>query len=141
MSLKTVIAALRKIKKGETVSYGATWKALRDSVIATVAIGYGDGYPRSLSNQGWMLYRGQRVPIVGRVCMDYCMLDLTDYEKFQPHVGEQVTVWGYSGEDTTPELLSAEDLAKQVNTISYELVTGVSARIPRIYLQGQSHVA
>jgi alanine racemase len=127
MTLKTIIAQLKKIKKGESVSYGGTWKALRDSLIATVAIGYGDGYPRNLSNNSWMLYRGQRVPLVGRVCMDYCMLDLTEFEKFHPHIGEEIIVWGDGA-------ISAEDLAKQMNTISYELITKVSARVERVYV-------
>jgi len=130
MTLKTVIAQLRKIKKGETVSYGGTWKALRDSLIATVAVGYGDGYPRNLSNQSWMLYKNQRVPLVGRVCMDYCMLDLTEYQNQHPHVGEEIVVWGPT--------LGADELAQKMSTISYELITKVSARVPRTYIQSAS---
>lgn len=139
MSLKASIASLKKIKKGESVSYNGTWKSLRESLIAVVTIGYGDGYQRGLSNQAWMLYQGQRCPVIGQICMDYCMLDLTDLRHLNPKVGDHVTVWGY-GEAGESELLSAEDLARQVNTISYELLTDVSLRIPRIYLNGGTSV-
>ncbi len=131
MSLHSVLARVRKIKKGDVVSYGATWKAQRDSTIATVALGYGDGFPRNLSNNSWMLFRGERVPVIGRICMDYLMVDLTDVRADKPiQSGEQITAWGYQG----ATLLSAEDLAKKMNSISYELVTGLTSRVPRVYV-------
>lgn len=131
MTLQSAIARIRHIKKGDVVSYGATWVAPRDSMIATVCIGYGDGYPRNLSNNSVMLFRGKRVPVIGRVCMDYLMVDLTDFKNDKPiQLGELITAWGYQGEI----LLSAEELARNMNTISYELVTGLTSRVPRVYV-------
>lgn len=131
MSVHSAIVQTRTVKKGDPVSYGATWKAQRDSLIGTVCIGYGDGYPRHLSNHASLLFRGQRVPLVGRVCMDYLMVDLTDFKNEPPiQIGEQITLWGYQGK----HLISAEDLATSINTISYELVTGLTARVPRYYV-------
>ncbi len=131
MSLRSAIVQVRSILKGDHVSYGATWKAQRESIVATLCIGYGDGYPRNLSNNSSVLFRQTRVPIIGRVCMDYLVIDLTDF-KNEPEIkmGEQVTMWGYQN-DT---LLSAEELARNMNTISYELITRVSPRVPRVYI-------
>jgi alanine racemase len=131
MNLHTAIIQTRMIKKGDTVSYGGIWKAQRDSLIGTLCIGYGDGYPRNFSNNASMLFRGQRVPVIGRVCMDYVMIDLTDFKNESPiQIGERVTVWGYQGKN----ILSAEELAQNMNTISYELITRVGPRVPRIYV-------
>lgn len=131
MTLNSAVVQLRTVKKGDVVSYGATWKAQKDSTIGTVCIGYGDGYPRNLSNNSSMIFRGQRVPVVGRVCMDYLMVDLSDFKNEAPlQIGETITVWGYQGK----HLLSAEELAKNMNTISYELVTGLTSRVPRVYV-------
>lgn len=131
MSLHTTIIQTRTIKKGGTVSYGGIWKAQRDSLIATLCIGYGDGYPRNFSNNASMLFRGRRVPVIGRVCMDYVMIDLTDFKNESPiQIGERVTVWGYQGK----HILSAEELAQNMKTISYELITRVGPRVPRVYV-------
>lgn len=131
MSVHTSIVQTRNVSKGETVSYGGTWKAQRDSLIATLCIGYGDGYPRHFSNNSSMLFRGERVPVIGRVCMDYTIIDLTEFKnKPEVKMGEQVTVWGYQDN----KKISAEEIAQNINTISYELVTRLGPRVPRIYV-------
>lgn len=127
MTLRTHIIHLKEVPAGYPVSYGSTWKSTRPSVIATVAIGYADGYHRSLSNKGEMLYRGKRVPIAGRVCMDLTMLDVTDVPGAS--VGDEVTVWGC--EEVC--CLSADEVALRAGTIGYEMTACLTARVPRIY--------
>lgn len=127
MTLKTRIIHLKEVPAGYPVSYGSTWQSSRPSRIATVAIGYADGYHRSLSNKGYMLLRGKRVPIAGRVCMDLVMLDVTDVP--EAAVGDTVTVWGYDGQ----QLLSADEVAGYAGTIGYELTACLTSRVPRIY--------
>ncbi len=132
MSLKSRIEHLQRLKKGEVVSYGGTWRAERDSIIGIVPVGYADGYPRSASNKSQMLVRGRRVGVAGIVCMDYTMLDLTDLHEDRPIViGEEVVIFGRQGK----EVYSADELAQAAGTISYEIFTRVSGRVPRIYLQ------
>ncbi len=118
------VTALREVKAGATVSYGATWRAPRDAVIAVVACGYADGYLRALSNRGEVLMGQTRFPVVGRVTMDQILVDVTD----APHdvcIGAQVTLWGAG--------LPVEEVAMRADTISYELLCAVSARVPRVY--------
>ncbi len=128
LSLVTRIAYLKKVKAGTSISYGRTFVTKRDSLIATLPVGYADGYSRSLSNKGEVLIRGRRVPIVGRVCMDMCMVDVTDI----PGVSE--------GDDTVligsqdDERITAEEIAAKTGTIPYEVLCGISGRVPRIYL-------
>jgi len=124
MALRARIVHVRSVQAGTSVSYGATWRADRDSRIATIPVGYADGYPRSLSNRGQVLVRGQRCPVVGRVTMDITLVDITDAGE-GIDVGETVTVWG-SG-------LPAEEVASWAGTIPYEIFTGVAARVPRVY--------
>jgi alanine racemase len=124
MTLKSHVAMIRKVKEGETVSYGARWKASRDSVIAVVPLGYADGYPRLLSNSASMLIRNMRAPVRGSVCMDYTMIDVTDVPN--PTVGEVIEVFGSK--------VSVNELAQQSQTISYEILTGISSRVPRVYV-------
>lgn len=119
---------IRTVEKGETVSYSGRWTAHRRSVIGVLPIGYGDGYMRSLSNKGAVLCRGQRVPVVGSVCMDYIMVDLTDIAgegSLQP--GESVVVLGRQGNQE----VSAADIAEWADTIAYEVVTNISRRVAR----------
>ncbi|MBU3714149.1 MAG: alanine racemase [Ferruginibacter sp.] len=124
-TLKTTIAQIKKIKKGETVGYGRKGKVNRDSVIATVRIGYADGYPRILGNgTGKMLIHDQAVPVIGNVCMDMTMLDITDIEAI---VGDEVIVFGKN--------LSVKTIAEWANTIPYEILTGISQRVKRIYYE------
>jgi alanine racemase len=130
MSFKSRVTETRDIQKGRTLSYGATWTASRDSKIALIPLGYADGYPRALSNIGEVLLRGKRCRVVGRVTMDQILVDVTE---LSPNVqtGEIVTVWG---RDETGVLLSIEEVAAKAGTISYELLCGVAARVPRTYL-------
>lgn len=131
MSLKSEIIGLHHLKKGERVSYGGTWCAPRSSTIGVLALGYADGYQRHLSNKGWALFRGRRVPIIGTVCMDYTMIDLSDVLELEDKAyREQVLLFG---EDDTG-FLPVEEVAGWINTIPYEIFTGISERVPRRYI-------
>ena len=123
MTVKSRIAAVRELPAGTCVSYGRTAVLKRDSKLAVVPIGYGDGYPRRLSNQMVMEIHGARCPIVGRVCMDMCMVDVTDLPDVKP--GDIALVYG-------PEL--TEKAADLTGTIVYELLCDLNPRVPRIYL-------
>jgi len=127
----TRVARLKAVGKGEGVGYGMTWKAERDSTIATLPVGYADGYDRLLSNNGSVLIRGRRVPVIGRVSMDLVTIDLTGHDEVQ--AGDEVTLLGRDGEDE----ISAEELARLTKTISYEIFCNISSRVPRIYLDGR----
>jgi alanine racemase len=125
-TLRSTIAQLRKVKEGETISYGREGVAVRDSLIATVRLGYADGYPRSLSNgKGKMLVKGYPAPIIGIVCMDMTMIDVTDIPGIQE--GDEVIVFGKE--------LSVQQVAHWAETIPYEILTGVSQRVKRVYYQ------
>ncbi|HEX7672917.1 MAG TPA: alanine racemase [Bdellovibrio sp.] len=138
MSLKSVVNTFRHLKPGEKVSYGGTWKAQRDSVIAIVPIGYADGYHRILSNQAYALFNGARVPVVGSVCMDYLMLDVTDAVKGQDLAqlqDKQVILFGY---DSHGNFLSPEELAGKAKSITWEMLTSVGERVPRVYVGSEA---
>ncbi|EES73609.1 alanine racemase [Paenibacillus sp. oral taxon 786 str. D14] len=130
MQLKTKIASLRRIKPGQTVGYGRTYRAAEERLIATVPIGYADGLSRTLSNRGFALVRGHRVPIIGRVCMDQTMLDVTDVESVQ--AGEEVILFGGTGEAAS---ISIDEVADWIGTINYEVVCQLGVRVPRVYPQ------
>lgn len=125
MELKTRIASVKFLPKGTDISYGRTCTLTRDSRVAVVPVGYGDGLFRLLSNRQEMLLRGQRVPQIGRVCMDMCMLDVTDVP--DAAVGDVVTVFG----DGIP----LQEKADTLGTITYELVCDIAPRVPRVYLE------
>ena len=127
MTLKTSVAYVKELKKGATISYGRTFTAEKDMKIATVPIGYADGYIRANAADGYMLINGQKAKIVGRICMDQTMLDVTDLDYVEQ--GDEVIVFGkgVSGEPT------ADLLAKNTGTINYEVVCLVGKRVPRIY--------
>ena len=127
MELKTVISQKKKIPAGATVSYGRTFTASQGTVVATVPIGYADGYPRHFSGKAQMLVRGKRAPIIGRVCMDQLMLDVTEIPGVEE--GDVVTVFGRDGEAFLP----VDELAALNDTIHYEMVCLVGKRVPRIY--------
>lgn len=127
MTLKSKIAQLKTIRSGESVGYGRTHVADRDTVVATIPIGYHDGLPRALSNKGHFLVNRHRAPIIGRVSMDWTTIDVTDVPGAS--VGDDVTIIGESGD----ELIRAEDLAGIAETISYEITCGISQRVPRRY--------
>lgn len=127
LSWKSVIAMVKTVKAGEGISYGRTVILDRDTRVATVPTGYADGYSRALSGKGYVLVNGHRAPILGRVCMDMMMLDVTDVPHVQ--VGDAVTLIGRDGE----HCITADDLAALCDTIGYELVCGISKRVPRVY--------
>ena len=129
MELKTVISQKKEIPAGATVSYGRTFTASQGTVVATVPIGYADGYPRHFSGKAQMLVRGKRAPIIGRVCMDQLMLDVTEIPGVEE--GDVVTVFGRDGEAFLP----VDELAALNDTIHYEMVCLVGKRVPRIYLK------
>ncbi len=124
----TELVRVHVVQPGESVSYSARWIATRRSHIGVLPIGYGDGYSRALSNRGQVLFRGRRVPVVGSVCMDYSLVDLTDaLNDGLPQTGEKVVVLGEQGS----QRLLADEIAEQAGTIAYEVVTAISARVPR----------
>lgn len=127
MQVRTRVIALRKVPTGTAISYGRTFTTKRESLIATLTIGYADGYPRLLSNRGTVIARGRRVPVVGRVCMDMTMIDATEIPSLA--VGDWVTVIGAEGD----EAVWADELARLAGTIPYEILCGIGDRIPRIY--------
>jgi len=127
LSWKTRILQLKKVPARTSISYGQTFVTERESVIATLPIGYADGYPRLLSNCGAALVRGQRAPIAGRVCMDLTMLDVTDIRNVRS--GDEVVLLGGQGAAE----ISADEIAAWANTISYEILTSIGARVPRIH--------
>lgn len=127
MSIRSKIAQLKTIRSGESVGYGRTFTATRDTQIATVPIGYHDGLPRALSNIGQFTVRGQRAPIVGRVSMDWTTVDVSEIGDVA--VGDDVTIIGKDGE----QVIRAEDIARRTNTISYEITCGISPRVIRKY--------
>jgi alanine racemase len=128
LSWKTGIMQLKKVPSGTSISYGQTFVTKRESLIATLPVGYADGYQRLLSNCGQVLVRGKRAPIAGRVCMDLTMIDVTDIANVQP--GDEVVLLGGQGGGE----ISADEMAGWANTISYEIFTSISARVPRIYI-------
>jgi len=127
LSLRTTIAQLRRIPRGGTVSYNGTFVATRPTRIAVLPIGYADGYSRRLSHRGSVLIQGRRAPIVGLVCMDMIMVDVTDLAPVQ--VGEIVTLIGQQG----GESIWADEVADWIGTISYEVLCGIGSRVPRLY--------
>jgi alanine racemase len=127
LSWKTRILQLKQVPVGSSISYGQTFITQRESLIATLPMGYADGYPRLLSNRGEVLVSGKRAPVAGRVCMDLTMIDVTDIEKIQP--GDEVVLLGRQGDAE----ISADEMAAWANTISYEILTSISSRVPRIH--------
>lgn len=116
------------LEKGESVGYSARWVAPRKSVVGVIPVGYGDGYLRALGGKGEMLFRQTRVPVVGTVCMDYIILDLTDaVQEGLPQPGEDVVLIGQQGREN----ISAAWLAERAGTIDYEIVTAIGQRVPR----------
>ena len=130
MSLTSEVGFIKNVHAGESLGYGRTFIAQRDSLIATVPIGYADGYPRILSNKGEMIVCGQTVPVVGRVSMDWTILDVTDIPNVE--VGTKVTIIGRDDGGW----ISAADIAWDTDTISYEITCGFGRRVPRVFKQG-----
>lgn len=129
MEIKSHIVHVKEIAPGTEVSYGGIYTAASARKIATVPVGYADGYPRSLSNKGCVLVAGKRAPICGRVCMDQMMVDVTEIPEAVP--GMEVTILGKDGE----EFLSVDELAELSGRFNYEFVCDLSQRVPRIYMR------
>ena len=123
MTLKSVVSMVKTISAGETVSYGRTFTADRDLKIATVTAGYADGYPRLLSNTGEVLIHSKRAKILGKVCMDQMMLDVSDIENVKS--GDEVILFGKG--------LPVEEVAEKAQTVNYEIICGITGRVPRIF--------
>lgn len=126
MELRSVISHIKTVHKGDTVSYGRTYTADGDRVIATVPCGYADGYPRLLSGRNEVIIRGRRARGTGRICMDQMMIDVTDIP--DAAVGDEVILFGRNS-------ITADDLAAACGTIGYEIVCGISGRVPRVYVR------
>ncbi len=131
MSLHSRIILLKKVPKGEKLGYGCTFETQRDSMIATIPIGYDDGYSRALSNRGRVIVRGKFVPVVGRVSMDLTLIDVTDVP--EASLNDHVTLIGRDGDLS----ITAEDIAETIGTISYEVTCGISGRVPRKYVSSK----
>ncbi|MBN2394981.1 MAG: alanine racemase, partial [Candidatus Atribacteria bacterium] len=116
LSFKTNISFIKKVKKGSYIGYGRTYKTKKQTLVGTLPVGYADGYPRLLSNQGIVLVRGKSVPVIGRVCMDQTMIDITDIEGVS--IGDEVTLWGEQSENT----MRIESIAEMLHTIVDEVV-------------------
>jgi len=127
MSVYSRIMLLKRVDEGEKLGYECTYETTRESLIATLPIGYDDGYPRALSNRGQVIVRGKFAPVVGRVSMDLTLIDVTDVADVS--LDDQVTLLGKKGELA----ITAEDVAELAATISYEIACGISGRVPRIY--------
>jgi alanine racemase len=132
MSLRSRIMLLKLVGKGEKLGYGCTFETTRESRIATVPIGYDDGYRRALSNRGRVIVGGSFAPVVGRVSMDLTLIDVTDVPGVS--LNDQVTLLGSDGALS----ITAEDLAEAAGTISYEITCGISPRVPRTYLENRN---
>ena len=129
LSLKSHVVYVKTVPAGTQISYGGTYVAEAERVIATIPVGYGDGYPRGLSNTGYVLIHGKKAPIVGRVCMDQFMVDVTDIQNVL--VGDEVTLIGSDGQ----EKITVEELGELSGRFNYELVCDLGPRIPRVYLK------
>lgn len=130
MTVRTTVAQLREIPAGTSISYGRTYTAERDMRVAVLPIGYADGLLRDLSGKVSFRIRGKMARSVGRICMDMCMVDVSEIPEIR--VGDEAALFGY---DTDGTLLPCERIAQQAGTISYEILCGISKRIPRIYMQ------
>jgi alanine racemase len=124
MTMKSGIMFIKRVKKGTGLSYGLTYTTERDSFIATIPVGYADGYPRALSNKAKVIINGKTYPVVGRICMDQCLIELGD--DIYP-IGQEVTLFG-------THTITAQDVADWCDTIPYEITCNMSRRVPRMYL-------
>lgn len=129
LSLKSRLVYVKEIDAGTPVSYGGTFVSKERMRIGTVPVGYGDGYPRSLSNKGSVLIRGKRAPILGRICMDQFMVDISDIP--EAHEGEEITLIGTDGADE----ITMEEIGELSGRFNYELACGLGKRIPRVYVK------
>jgi len=124
MTFKTKISEVKVVPSGTPISYGRTFITKKKTRVATLPVGYADGYSRMLSNKGEALIKGRRVPVIGTICMDMCMIDVSNVENAQP--GDEVTLFG--------EGLPVDEIAAKIGTINYEVVCAVGKRVPRLYI-------
>jgi alanine racemase len=129
MALKSRIIHLKNVPAGFNVSYGITYQTQQPTTIATVPVGYADGFNRLLSSRGHMLVHGKKVPIIGRVCMDLTMLDVGALGNV--NLEDEVVIFGQQDNES----ITADELASRLNTINYEIVSTITARVPRIYIR------
>jgi alanine racemase len=129
MSFKSRVVNVKQMRRGKSVSYGRTYKFDHDAKVAAVAAGYGHGISRLMSSNGYLLVRGVRAPIVGRVTMDVTMIDVTNIP--QASVGDEVIIFGKQGN----EQISVYEVAERSGTISYEITCGIGKRVPRVYIE------
>ncbi len=132
MTWKSVVSQVKKVHPGETLGYGRTFKIEKESVIATVTTGYADGLNRLLSNHGHVMIRGRKAPIVGRICMDQTLVDVSDIPGVK--MGERVVLIGRSGDLT----YTADDMASELDTIGYEILCNITKRVQRFYVNTNS---
>ena len=132
MSLRARIAHVKTLEKGVAISYGCTFVTEKTTRVATVCAGYADGVPRIISNKAYVLVHGHRAPIIGRICMDQFMIDVTDIPEVS--VDDFATVFGTDNGET----IYADDVAALAGTIGYELVCGITARVPRVYIKNDN---
>ncbi len=136
MELVAHVSMVKTVKKGTGIGYSGTYVCDRDMRVATIPIGYGDGYPRGLSNKGRVLIKGKSCPILGRICMDQCMADVTDVPDV--HVYDKVTLMGQDGNES----ITAEEIGETVgNSFHYEVVCDISKRVPRVYFRDGKQIA
>ena len=129
LEFRTRISHLKTLPAGREISYGGTFVTTEDTVVATLPVGYADGYRRSLSNNFHVLIHGRKAPILGRVCMDQMMVDVTGIPDVQ--LGDQVTLIGTDGDASIP----IEEIAAAAGSFNYEFACGISRRVPRIYIR------
>jgi alanine racemase len=134
LTWKSRIARIRRMPAGKTISYGRSFKTTRETIVGVIPVGYGHGYPYQPVSRGYMLVGGRRVPIVGKVTMDMTMVDLTDLPE-EPALGEEVVLIGRQKGTEGESSISIHDLADWGNTIGYDIVCGLSKRVPRTYFR------
>ncbi len=127
MSFKAKIAYIKEVEEGTFISYGRTYRTKGKERIATIPLGYADGYPRNLSGKSEVLIGGRRVPVVGNICMDQMMVRLP--KDLKANIGDEVVIFGRQGE----EIITVDEIAQKLNVINYEVVCSVSKRVPRLY--------
>ena len=131
----TKVVYVKTLPAGRQISYGGCYTATRETKVATLPVGYADGYRRGLTDKGHVLIRGSKAPIIGRICMDQMMVDVTDIPDVQ--IGDHAVLIGRSG----GEQITADDLAQLTGTLNYEIICGISRRTPRVYLRGGKPVS
>ena len=129
MQFRTRVTNVKKVAKGSPISYGGTFVTDKEMTVATIPVGYADGFPRTLGENAKVIVKGKIVPVLGRICMDQCMIDVTSVNNI--NVSDEVTIFGKQGDSSIP----VESVAEFSNTINYEILCSVGKRIPRVYLQ------